>query len=430
MFVPFVFTMSTINDAPYLWWFYKGLDFIKKTNSAIIAQEIYCNTPVSTFASSGRKEAIDKEFVEEHWKYHLPRNVDLNNNRIYKIPDTLVMPLVKKYGSITDAFCRLLSQPDTNICTFLDDLVTKIENDCMDKIEGFIVLMEFPSLTKVALTRNIPIIHFELGCLREPTYLHTAFWDLQVLQGENSVASRWEQFQKENLQRRIPLFSKKECLSLLLRKDKFNLLEKYDQKPEKKVGAILGYVTYELLSYKTYLNDSEMLYRLRSKYGIENMLIRKHPGDPYGGQYPLYASAMDKQGRTMPEFLSDCETIVSLISGTGIEAMFWNRKAITLLPSPSYYVSGHEVEGEGKCAGEDFISFFAFCYLIPLEYLMDVDYLRWRLTIPSEREIYFKHLEFYFKKKGIPTDLIFGEPGNRLENMLKAQGFHLPGGKI
>ena len=40
MFIPFVFNMSTFNEAPYLWWFYKGLDFVKRTNSAIVAQEI------------------------------------------------------------------------------------------------------------------------------------------------------------------------------------------------------------------------------------------------------------------------------------------------------------------------------------------------------------------------------------------------------
>ena len=422
MFVPFVFNMSVINDAPYLWWFYKGLDFVKRTHSAIIAQEVYCNTPPSKFVAGGRREAFDKALVDGSFWYHLPKNQDLQTEHIYAVPDCLLSEIIREKGSISDAFCYLLVQPDGRFVQFLDALILKIETECGERVEGFITLMEIPSLTAAARARGIPVIHFELGCWREPTYLHTAFWDLKELYGDNSVEPRWRQFQKENAQRAIPLFSKKECLALLLQKQNLPLLDAYDREPQKRVGVALGYTTYELFSSKTHLNDSELLYRIKKKHGLENMLIRKHPGDPYGGQYPLYAAAMEQKRKSASEFILNCETVISLLSGVEMEAMLWNRKAITLLPSPSFFASGHEIEGEGECAGEDFISFFAFCYLIPLEFLMDVNYLRWRLTMPTEREIYFKHLEFYFKKKGIPTNLIFGTPGSRLNQMLSAQG--------
>lgn len=126
------------------------------------------------------------------------------------------------------------------------------------------------------------------------------------------------------------------------------------------------------------------------------MLIRQHPDYPYGGLYPQYASAMDNKKRNTAEFILDCETFALLVSDMGVEAMLFERKAITLLPSSSYFASGHEVEDEGQCMGEDFISFFAFCYLIPLEFLAGLQYLRWRLTDPPEREIYYKHIEYYF----------------------------------
>lgn len=427
MFVPFVFNMSTFNEAPYLWWFYMGLDFVKRTHSAIIAEEVYCNTPPSKFAADGRWEAFNKASIDEHFGYCLPKNRDLETEQIYAVPKLLLDEIIRERGSISDAFCYLLTQADSRFVQFLDTLIAKIETKCGEKIEGFITLMEIPSLTAAARAREIPVIHFELGCWREPTYLHTAFWDLKELYGENSVGPRWRRFQQENAQRAIPLFSKRECLALLLQKQNLPLLNAYDRLPKKKIGAVLGYVTYALISSKTHLNDSELLYRARKVYGLDDMLIRKHPGDPYGGAYPVYSAAIDKQKRCTPEFILDCETVVSLVSGACVEAMLWNRKAITLLPSPSYFASGHEIEGEGGNAGEDFISFFAFCYLIPMEFLMDVDYLRWRLTMPTEREIYFKHLEFYFKKKGIPTDLILGIPGSRLDQMLSAQGFCLRG---
>jgi hypothetical protein len=423
MFVPFVFNMSTFSEAPFLWWFYKGLDFIKQTKSAIIAQEIYCTKTPSEFAADGRNEPVNLDFVNEHWFYHLPKNSDLKTEKVYAIPDALLDEIVQEKGSISDAFCALLMQSDKRLESFLCDLICRIESECGEEIEGFMTLMQFPSLTEAAKRYNIPVIHFELGCWREPTYLHTAFWDLEDLQGGNTLERRWKRFSEERLKRPICIFSKKECLALLLQKNYLGHLELCNKVPKKKIGVALGYATYEIFGYKTHLTDSELLYRTKKHYGLDNMLVRKHPGDPYGAQYPRYGKVMDGMKKSTAEFITDCETVISLLSGTGMEAMLYDRKAITLLPSPSYFASGHEIEGEGLCAGEDFISFFAFCYLIPLEYLTDVEYLRWRLTNPSEREIYYKHIEFYFEKKKLPKELIIQETGSRLEKMLSLQGY-------
>lgn len=423
MFVPFVFSMSTFVDAPYLWWFCKGLDFIKRNNSAMIAQEIYCTTPISEFAAKGRREVFDQALVDSSWGYKLPKNRDIQSKRLYSIPDHLLDELIREQGGITNCFCYLLSQSYPLFEDFLYNLMSRIELECGEKIEGFITLMHCPSLSAAAKRRNIPVIHFEMGCWREPTYLQTAFWDLESTTGGTTLEKRWKKFCQENEQRQISIFSKQECLATLLKKENLRYITLCDQKPKKKIGVILGYATYELFSYKTHLNDAEMLYRVKKAYGLEHMLIRKHPGDPYGAQYPIYTAAMDQVRRSTPEFIADCETIISLLSGSGMEAMLYDRKAITLLPSPSYLASGHEIEGKGLCAGEDFISFFAFCYLIPLEYLMDVEYLRWRLTNPSEREIYYKHIKFYFDKKKIPKELIIQETGSRLSRMLSVQGY-------
>ncbi|WP_143533535.1 GT99 family glycosyltransferase N-terminal domain-containing protein [Provencibacterium massiliense] len=424
MFVPFVFNMSTFDEAPYLWWFYMGLDFAKRHHSAIIAQEIYCTTPPATFSAKGRKEAFDKAYVE-NWGYNLPQNRDLQIERIYSIPDQLLDKIVVDKGSISDAFCYLLMQPDERLVDFFSELIQKIETDCKEPIEAFITLLHLPSLSVAAEKNNIPVIHFEMGCWRKPKYINTSFWDTENLLGGATVEKRWNRFCREQKERPFPVFSKKECLALLLRKENLHYLKLFDRKPTKKMGVALGYVNYETFACKTHLNDSEILYRVRKKYGLQNMLVRRHFGDPYGGQYPRYASAMEPKGRSTLEFIADCETVVSLVSGTGIEAMLLDRKAITLLPSPSYFVSGHEIEREGLCAGEDFLSFFAFCYLIPWECLMNIDYMRWRLTNPTEREIYYKHIEFYFEKKQLPKELILQEAGNRLQGMLEAQDYKM-----
>lgn len=424
MFVPFVFDMYTYRPALRLWTFYKGLDFAKETGSVVVANEVYCRTPVSVFLREGRSEAENGVFANKMADYQPPKETDWPFQQAYVIPDSLLQEIVGEKESIADAYTDLLTRSDPRLVPFLDGLIEQIEKDRGEKIEGFLSFQAaLPSLEVVAKERGIPVIHWELGCWRYPNYLNTAYWDLEDLYGGQSVEKRWQRFCAERQEKEFPILSKQECLALLLERENLYLVDEYGRTPVKKVGAALGYATMELTAKKSKLNDSELLYQMEKAYGLQNVLIRKHPGDPYGAQYPIYAAAMEAAGRSTPEFVLDCETVISLMSGSCMEAMLFNRKAITLFPSPSYFASGHKIGEEGVCLGEDFISFFAFCYLVPLEYMSDPDYFRWRLTMPTEREIYLKHLKFYLEKKGLSPSLIEKRPGERLELMLSAQGY-------
>ena len=425
MFVPFILEMSTIEPARFLWPFCKALDFSKRTNSAVIAGEIYCNTPITSFQKDGQLAVLDQTLIDLRFMYKIPTDEDQKSERLYSIDNNILEQIIREKGSISDAWCNLLTFADPKLSQHIEDLIERIEADCGKKIEGFIVFQsEISSLATVARKRDIPIIHWELGCLRYPVYFNTVYWDLEDLYGGKTVERRWERFCQEQAREKIPVFSKQEILALMLEREHLHLVEEYYRKPTKKVGVALGYTVHEPISIKTHLNDEELLYRIREEYGMENMLIRRHPGDPYGSQYPIYIAAMDQQQRSTPEFILDCETVVSLMSSTVVEAMLFNRKAITLCPCPAYYAAGHKIEEAGVCAGEDFLSFFAFCYLVPLEYVTDIEYLRWRLTMPAEREIYQRHLEFYFKKKGLPVSLIQMPTGERLDKMLALQQYH------
>lgn len=157
MFVPFVFSLSSINDVPYLWWFYKSLDFSLRNNSATIAQEIYCKTPVSKFAADGYQVAYVQGSADR-FGYRLPKNQDLKKARLYTIPDNLIGEIVNEKGSITNAFCYLLTQIDGKFLCFLESVLEQIERECNEKIEGFITLSSIPTLIEAAHLHGIPVI--------------------------------------------------------------------------------------------------------------------------------------------------------------------------------------------------------------------------------------------------------------------------------
>ncbi len=421
MYIPFVFSMSTFNEAPYLWWFYKGMDMCIKNKSPIIAQEIYLKKSPAEFAKSGRKEAFDKTTVDFRFQYPLPQNGSWKKLDGYPIPDVLIERLIKEKGSVGDAFCYLLTNTYQPLVGLLEGYIEDIRRKYNCEINGFLTLMHNPSLQAAADKYGIPVLHIEQGAFREPVYIKTAYLDTENTFGGNTLERRWNRFQEEYRARKFPTLTKREILAVLLEKDRLSYLDILDTPPTKKLGIVLGYATYEQFSCYTHLTDAEVIYKALKRFDRKDIVIRKHPGDPYGATYPAYGDMMEKKRTSAFEFILSCENIVTMLSGMGIEAMLLGRNAYTLLKCPSWYASAHSLDEDPKCADELFLNFFVFCYLIPYEFFVDVGYLDWRLTDPSEREIFDRHLEFYFRKKGIPSELLLQPGSDRLQLMVQPQ---------
>lgn len=70
----------------------------------------------------------------------------------------------------------------------------------------------------------------------------------------------------------------------------------------------------------------------------------------------------------------------------------------------------------------DFINFTTFGYFVPWEMLRDVEYIRWRLSMPTELEIYERNMRYYLSKRGLEIDRVFEQaPDARLGYILENQ---------
>jgi len=420
MIVPFVFTLATYNEAPYLWYFYKWLHECKKEQRPIIAQEIYFQPP-RYFAKRGLQPAYDKT-TADRFEYDLPKTGDLSRIRKYHIPDRLTDQIIKEKGCISNAYAFLLSQPYQPLMDMLEAYIQDIRKHYSEPIEAFAVLQHSPSLSMAAARHGIPVIHQELGPLRWFDYITTDFWDLNDLYGGNTIAERYQKFCNEIRSERVPVFTGKELLSIFLLKDRLSVLDRVHAPiPNQKIGIALGNVMDPINSSRTRFNDLELLYRMEKKYGAEHLLLRKHPGDPYGAQYPRYSACMQEQGKSPIDFILDSKVVASIGSNVAMEAMFYGRKAYVFAQSPSYYAAANRFDEEPACADDVYLSFFALGYLIPHEMMTDTEYIRWRLSNPSEIEIYSRHLNFYLEKKGIPSSAIDEKGSRRLHAMRSAQ---------
>ena len=425
MIVPFIMTMLTIQDRPYLWAFYKFLDYAKRRNGALIAQEEYFADP-SELAEMGRAEACNKAWNENNeLRYDLPRKEDFEFIKKYMIPKSFEEDLIKRTGSINDAQMYLLKETDGKLKEILGKYMDEIREESADGIHAFITLCHNPSLSAAAAERNIPVIHFEIGTFREPTYLKTGYFDLNCLYGAASTEKRYQAFLSEIERNPIPVLSNKEILAIMLRKEYLHYLNRMDHKPKYEMGIALGYAVWPIYQRNTYCDDSELLYRAKKLYSVDELLVRRHPGDPLGAAYPRYDYCRDASATPL-DFLLQCKRIASVGSNLSFEAMMFGRTSYVLTECPYTYRAKRVIE---DTALQDYdmyyLNFFTFAYLIPFSLLWDEDYIKWRLTGPDEADIYRKHLEFYCVQKGIPMKILESDPAGRLHKILEAQDYDL-----
>ncbi len=419
MVIPFVFNLSTYSETAYAWFFFKGLDMAKHGKWPIISQEIYLDTPLRKFIKDGQRAAYDKAFIDEHFWYDVPKSKDMKSYGKYPIKQEIIDGLLAETGSYNDAAKLILSKPYQPLVDLLCGYIEDIKSKYSEPIEAFCTLCHNPSLSAAAEKYGIPVVHYEMGPFREPTYMKTVYFDFQSTNTGNTVETRYGKFLSE-MKNDPRLLSGKEILALLLRPEKEELLDKYGTRPDIKCGAALGYTITELFLAQTGYNDGELLYRIEKTYGRENMRVRLHPADPYGAKYPKYWDCMDPKEHSTIDFILSCDELFSVGSNVCIEAMYWGRKSHVIVRGPAYWGAVHSVEEKGKLTDTEYLNFFAFNYLAPFRFMMDPEYVRWRLTDPSEKEIFEKHISVLLSDKGLSMDILKKKSSERLQEFRKA----------
>jgi Capsule polysaccharide biosynthesis protein. len=420
MFVPFVFTLDSSYDNYYLWIFYKFLGMAKKHNSPIIAQEGYFVDP-EVFKQNG----FFATSVEggELFEYDIPTSDDMYKIQQYPILKKLEEDLIKEYGSQTAAWLYLLKERSEYFEEYIGNIIDDIVEKNSDTIEGIFTFCNIPSLSYVSEKRNIPIIHLEWGPLRNPVYRKTAYMNLK---GENELSKRYEKFINEIQENSVCLLSRKEILSMFLDYkfiDNINLL---DCSPEYEMGIACTY-SLDVLSLASsgFLNNLEHITMAKRYYNEKVLAIRLHPGDPAKGNP---SSHLVDNSPTAMHFINRCKRISVISSNVAFEAMLWGRTAYVLGNSPYAFKAQRELSIiDESIVDLEFINYVVFGYLIPYELMLDVDYLRWRLTNPTETEIYNYNLNYYLSCRGIEPSILDEKGIERLRKMLLVQGFDLSG---
>lgn len=416
MILPFIFDAAPNRIAP---WLYEFFEFVKMQSreryGAIIAQEEYIR-PVCEWKAAGRSEA-DGELIVSH----KISQEEIDKVNFYALPKNLFHPLREQTGSLSNAAAFLAEKRYEPLETWLYEIFKKIEADSGEKMNALIMFRQYRSIDVAAQKYGIKIFYYDAGTFRNPVYRNTIYLDTYGHCTHCGIERRYADFctQIQEMPRNVFL-TNKEILALMLEpayKDKIQLL---DQSSVFACGVAQQSDIITLMLSQTHTSNADLTVLARENFPASQILVRGAPG--------AAAASLEMQLDDSPfaiDFIAKCDCIFTRASNMAFEALLMGKQVYSMERGLYQFKGMQSANYPGGCVENDpaFLDFVAFAFYIPREFLYDPEYLKWRLSEPSEAEIYIKNLEYYLHCRGLSQEVLQKEKASRWIEILWKQGF-------
>lgn len=340
----------------------------------------------------------------------------------YFIPDYIFSDLEKQYGSRTEFLMTAAQKPIKPYEDCINSILNKIqERHPTEKIDGiFHALEAFFSLRKVGKERNIPIIPYVFSAIRMPYGYRQTLYSANVtnvLYSSEECETRFNKFLSEKKQ--FDLFDKKEILTLLGKERNLCLMPLMDMEaPNEMLLCGEGFLMIPHIFSNFRYTDDDIDYEISGMYPSDKVCSRQHP-------MRLDAFKVDRSVvRNDPaSIILSCKRATAVCSQIMLKIMLWNRTAIMKKNTlPFSFVLPKQFDSVEK-ADLLFLNYYIFCYLVPSDLMFSDEYWKWRMTNPSETEIYKRHLEFLYNILGVDNEKVQKLKGkNRFKYLLESRG--------
>lgn len=412
MIVPVVFNMEVYgNDYEHLNVFYRYLSVLQKQEKrAIIAHERYFMS-VSEAKAIGYTEKAMKPFCDMA-ECEYPTDTFLQNVGKYMIPRSIEDKIVDPFDCQLSAWISVLQENCLILEDYIGVLFDRIETDYEEKIEAILCLFAPVAFRVAAQKRGIAVIHQEMSMFRPPVYRKTGYFDFKESFGCGELDDRFALFLKEHEKTPLPILNRKEILALFMLPEYFKDIHLIDSRPQYEVGVGLFDFQMGMLMQYGLITSTEILLDAHRRFSVDTVLCRDR-----------YNHKQYDQSPSSYHFITKCKRIAAHRSNLLFEAMLLNRVACVYGASPfkSMGTKGLK-DAEDKIATLEFVNFTTFGYFVPWELMTNWEYIRFRLSKPSETEIYMRHLNHYLSCRNISSEILLHPIESRLDELLCAQG--------
>ena len=389
MIVPFFFALETGGEYDHLMFLYRYYEMAIKHNWPMIAHARYFYD-ISHLEELGVLENVRK--LQDVYNFTIPSQEELDNISQIKIPYDLECKIIDAFPSRLDAWIHLLKYRYEPWETFIENTLDAISTSFNEPIETIICGCSTASLRYVAAKRNIPLIHAEMGCFRAPFYrgMENAYFDFENPHAEGSAERRYYAFLDEIRRIPVPILSRKEILQLFVSPEFQKDIPLMDTIPEYELCVALTAYSRGTFLMHTHMTNIEMYTIAQKQFPPDKLLFRLHPGHP--------AAEVPVNDNSPTSFHAICKSkrVAAIQSAMLFEALLVGRTACGYGVGPLNFMYNNGIKDtQVREIPLEFLNFVVFCYFAPWPLVRDVEYIRYRLSGPSETDIYIRNYNYY-----------------------------------
>lgn len=399
MFVSVIFNVEYMDITSRKMWYLKNLFHCKENGWALITHD-YLRQHFEEL-----QESITDRFFDqfEMRRFTLDEVKDVEQ---YFVPDEIFDGLEEQAGSRTEMLFDVNNQPYEQLTDSLQQIFAQIQQRHPgEKIEGIFHCIEsFESLRNIANTLNCPLINYSFSAFRkvhgyrQTMYFAThsgRFWD------GNECADRFQKFLKEDYSS-LPVFTNKELITIIGKEHTLPLMQLMDSRPKYEMGICCECFSLvpPVFNAKRYTDD-DIFYECKKLYGSDNLKVRSHAAHLNDIQVDRSEVHNDPASTIL-----SCKRLTAVQSQILLKVLLWNRTAVIktdVLPFNYLCAKDYQAIQPVDLLG---LNFYIFSYLIPGDLMFSDEYWKWRMTNPSETEIYQRHLDFLFETLSIDINKV------------------------
>lgn len=340
----------------------------------------------------------------------------------YFIPDELFEEIEQQAGSRTEMLFQLSSSSNDVLEKTLQSVITKIySKHPNEKIDGVLYSLEtWEPVRRVCVNNMIPLIPYSFSSIRKPhgyqqtlyhaninTYLHTSK-EAERRYNHYVAASIFE-----------PIFSHRELIAILGKERTLPLIPLMNAEPKYEMGICtecFSITPQFFIHDKT--TDDDIRFECEKLYKKSQITVRNHA---------LQVDYMHLDRSTTHNdpaaWILSCRRLTAARSQIGLKILLWGRTAVIKPDTLGFSFMCEKDYSSTRKVDLSALNFYLFCYLIPNDLMFSGEYWQWRMTNPTETEIYKRHLDFYIEKLNLPKSILTeqDEP-TRFKSLLQSRG--------
>lgn len=389
MFISVVLNVEYMDVKSRSKWYLKNLLHCKDNGGILITHQ-YLKDHIHEF----QKDITPDLFTA--WEMR-PFSIDeLENVEQYTIPDDLFNKIEKESVGRTELLSRLHSTRISELddcLNYIFDLIKNKHRD--DRIEGvFHCLAAYKSLSEICHERGIPLIPYSFSAFRKTGgYRETQYY--AALEGElycqDECERHYRSFMSDTRRGELPVFSNRELIAIFGKDRTLPLIPLMDHAPQYELGACcecFSVLPHFYLHYRT--TDDDIFYQAERLYDKCQIKVRSH-------SIQLDQIQVDRttQRNDPAPFLLSCRRHAAVRSQIILKALLWKRTGIMMNNTLDFSFACEKDYLSTSLADVRFLNYYLIGSTIPSGLMFSFDYWRWRLTNPSEVEIYKYHLDYY-----------------------------------